>query len=120
MLTKLKDRLTESLGVFGAILYLIFSIIYFCFPLRALGFHIIVNILLIGAMLRLPILGDLLRHVLWIWSLVVVIGGGFSLPFTIVYYIFFILYCCTELIPFLLGIFGVVLQWIGDIIYRRK
>ena len=95
-MNKFKDILTESLGMFGTVLYTVISMITAFLPLwvilakyvesNILSFLIIVAFYIFSSIFL--VIGGIINLILWIWGLVLVIID-WPIWFTIVYFVFF-------------------------------
>ena len=104
-MNKLKEKLQTSLGIVGLILWYFIAITITCAPLFCVfRFNTIVDVILIGVMTFLPLVGAIVELGLWIWSLVLAINMPFDF-FMLVYYIALAFYVFTKIIPTILSLF---------------
>ena len=75
----MKQKIISAFGTAGYIVFLIIQIIVGYLlqfaPIIVLGLPFFVNFLLIIAMTSIPVLNIIVNLVVWIWALVVTIGG---------------------------------------------
>lgn len=87
----MKEKLGNTLGSVGIIVWYIFSFI-FCFaPLIYLELPIIVKVLAVLAILCLPLLGEVVRCILYIWAFFAVISGPIG-ALSILFFVCFAIY----------------------------
>lgn len=104
-MNKLKEKLSVSLGVAGLVLWYLIVIIITCAPLICvLRFNMIINFILVGVMMFMPLIGTIVELVLWIWSFIVAINMPFDV-FMLVYYIALLFYVITKVVPAILTLF---------------
>ena len=105
----MKEKLAAKLGVLGyVIFYLIAAFFAYC-PLIFLDFPFIVNAILIGVIMFLPIIGTILNLILWIWSFVVVLSAPIDI-FSILYFIAFAVYIISEIITMAVSLVSTFLE----------
>lgn len=100
----MKDKLVNSLGWFGYILYFLIASVLAFIPLSILQFSFWINILIILAILCVPVLGDIAEFLLWVYSFPKAISGEQDI-WAIIYYIGLAMYVITSLLP-------TVINWI--------
>lgn len=101
----MKEKLQSALGSAGIVLFYIIGFLYAFAPLLVLDFPLLVDILLILAMNVLPLLGELVRIVLYVWAVFVVLShplSGFSIFFLVIAAVYFF----TTVWPILTALFG--------------
>lgn len=101
----MKEKLSSALGSFGGILWYIISFLYSFAPLFILRFPFWVDLILIGVILFLPIIGEIVRIALYVWAFVVAIGQPVDIV-SIIFFVFAALYAFTTLVPFITATFG--------------
>ena len=103
----MKEKLAGALGGFGIILWYLFSFI-FCFaPLLFLKMPFIVRLLAIGAILFLPLIGEIIRCGLYVWVFFVVISEPIDV-FSIIFFICLVIYVFAFGMPLISTIFGLL------------
>ena len=103
----MKEKLTNALGGFGIILWYVFSFL-FCFaPLFYLRLPHIVDFLVIGAILFLPLIGEIIRCGLYVWAFFVVLSEPIDF-LSIFFFICFAIYVFAFGIPLISTIFGLL------------
>lgn len=85
-------------GFFKAALWYIASFLYCFSPLMVLGFPFLINLVLTSLMMFLPIVGELIRIVLYVVAIIVELGHPID-TISIVFFIFAALYFFTTLVP---------------------
>lgn len=85
---EIKEKLSQSLGIFGFVLYFIFYAVFKFAPLIVLGLPFIVDLILIAIILAVPILNTVANIVVWVWGLITIINGPQD-TLAIIYYILF-------------------------------
>ena len=101
MLIKLKEKLTESFGKYGSILYFIISEIIFILPFLYIKCNFFLAILFIFLQSFAPFI-DI---VFWIWALITVITEPQNV-WSIIYYVAFSLYILPEIVFFVITLFN--------------
>lgn len=96
----MKEKLTNALGGIGGILWFIISILYCLAPLLILRFPAWVDFLLILAIQSVPMAGEIIRLVLFIWAFVIAVTTTIDIV-SILFFVFFAIYVVTTLIPFI-------------------
>lgn len=84
----MKEKLTATLGTFGLILWYVISVVITFAPLIILSFPIYIDAAIIAIINIIPILGNIVSVVIWVWALIECIGGPQDI-FAIIYYILF-------------------------------
>lgn len=108
-MNKLKDTLYLHLGQFGYILFYVICALFAFAPLVCvLDFNPIVNFLIVGVIMFVPILGQILELVLWVWSFVLALNMPCDV-FLVIYYIAFTIIALKVLfsiVVFILSLFS--------------
>ena len=103
----MREKLTNALGGFGIILWYLFSFI-FCFaPLLFIKMPFIVRLLAIGAILFLPLIGEIIRAGLYVWAFFVVISEPMDV-FSIIFFICLAIYVFAFGIPLIQSLFALL------------
>lgn len=89
-MNKIKNWFFTAFGSIGIIfLYLVVTLFQIA-PLIMLDFHFLIDFVLIIVMTYVPFLNIIVNLIIWIWALIVTIGGDQD-AWAIVYYIIFAL-----------------------------
>lgn len=100
----MKDKLQNSLGTFGIILYFVFSIVSCVMPFVILDTSFLWTFLLFAAIMFLGNLGNLLMFVLYIWAFVVAVQGPQDI-FAIVFYLCFVAFVVPTVFAVIAALF---------------
>lgn len=85
---RIKDWVFTTFGTIGVVLFYLVSILFQIAPLIMLDFHFLIDFVLIIAMICIPFLNIIVNLIVWIWALIVTIGGEQD-AWAIAYYIIF-------------------------------
>ncbi len=99
----IKEKLSGALGTAGVVIWYFISFLYSFSPLLFLRFPFIVDVLLIAAMTTLPIAGEAIRLILYVWAFIVVIGQPIDV-FSIIFFVLTALYLYTTVYPFVISL----------------
>lgn len=103
-MTNLKDKLLDTFGVLGGILYYVFNFL-FCFaPVYVLPISMWWVLVITIVAFIFPAVYGLVSPILWTWGLVVTIGSPQDW-IAIVFYVFFVLWFVVSFIPFIYNLF---------------
>lgn len=107
--TLIKEKLTESLGVFGVILFYIISLAHIVVPLAVFEIPFWAKSILLFVMMMIPFLGGIVELIVWVWAFIIVINAPITI-WSIIFFIIFGLYLIFILLPpvisFAFGIFS--------------
>lgn len=104
IIMNLKDKLLNTFGVLGGILYYAFNFL-FCFaPVYVLPISMWWVVVITIVAFIFPAVYGFVSPILWIWGLVVTIGGHQDWV-AIVFYVFFVLWFVVSFIPFIYNLF---------------
>ena len=93
-----KERLEESLGTFGLVLYWILGVVILVVPCLMLKYVWWVKLLLFLAILAFRFLGNLVLYGVWVISFINVLSMPFSI-ISVLYFVCFGLFVIIQLIP---------------------
>lgn len=85
---KIKNWAATTFGVVGMVIWYLLSFVFNFAPLVILHFSFWINLILIIVMTSVPFLNIIVSLIVWIWALVVAIGGPQDV-FAIIYYVVF-------------------------------
>lgn len=102
----LRDKLFETLGDAGIVIWYVLSLIYTFAPLLTVfRFGIIITAIIVAFATFSPTVGGIIQLILYVWGFF----RALSMPFSgwiLVFYICFALYFFTQLLPMLLALFS--------------
>lgn len=101
---KIANVIKGSLGVFGVVLLYLISALFAIFPLMMLPFTFWIRFVLIFVMMFVPVVGEVVRFVLYILALIV----AFSAPLTVqttIFFIFSLIYFFFRVLPTIASFF---------------
>jgi hypothetical protein len=104
----LKDKLTDKLGVFGFILYLLLGFINLIVPCIMLKYAWWIKILVFVVIIAFQLLGSIVLYGAWVLSFINVL----SLPvgfLSITYYVCFGIFVLTQFIPDMIQLIGSII-----------
>lgn len=96
----MKNKLLNSLGSFGVILWYLLSILIAVIPIVMIGKSFLVNLLLFSIIQFIPATSGLF----WIWGLVCAIRGPQDI-IAIIYYVLFVVMFLPYFVSFVLSFF---------------
>lgn len=100
-----KEKLSTYFGGFGFILwYLITVLISFAPLIFVFNFNPVIDIVIVGVITFIPIIGSIVELVLWIWSLSIALNMPFDI-FILMYCIALLIYVVTKLVPAIISLF---------------
>lgn len=99
----LKEKLASSMGAAGSIVYLLIGIIFAVAPLAILDLGMVINGILLAVILFVPLVGEIVRFILYVVALVVCISGPQDV-ISIIFYVMFVLELLMVL-PLVLSLF---------------
>lgn len=98
---KLKEILVGSLGIAGYVIWNVMLYVFYFLPVLILDIPWWASIIVVLCIVNIPIFGDFLYFVTWIWSFVIITSEPIS-GFSIFYFIVFGIYVFTGVIPFIM------------------
>ena len=96
---KLKELLVGSLGIVGYVIWSVLLCVFYFLPVNVLDIPLWVDILIVLCIANIPVFGDFLYFVTWIWSFIIIISEPINV-FSIFYLVVFGIYVFTGVIPF--------------------
>ena len=97
----MKDKLINTLGSVGVILWYLLSLLIAIMPLVMIDAQFLLNLLLLGVLLFIPVTSG----IFWVWGLICAIRGPQDL-IAIIYYVLFVIMFLPFFINSVLSIFS--------------
>lgn len=95
----MKEKMEGALGALGGILWFILSMLYCFSPFLVLHLPIWLEFILFMVMLLVPVGGEIVRMILYVWAVIVAFGHPLDV-FTIIFFVIAVIYFFTTLVPF--------------------
>ena len=101
----MREKLLNSLGVFGYILWLLLGLVLYIIPLTFLPLSFLESSLIIFVISAIPFVGTLLQIGVWIWSFPYALAGPIDI-WVILYFVSLLISFLTMILPFITSLFS--------------